>query len=143
MKKSLLLLVLLSNYALAAETIGEVFKTATCGCCHKWMEHAEEEGLKLTSEDLEYNSLVAKKTALNIPATAQSCHTTVIDGYVFEGHVPAADIKKFLTDKPEGAIGLAVPGMPAGSPGMETGFSMNYTVLQLNKDGSSSVFNEY
>lgn len=119
-----------------------VLKSPTCGCCVKWMDHLHDHGFA-TSVD-EPDNLAERKTALGIAPQYRSCHTGIsAQGYVFEGHVPSKFIHGFLASPPEGAIGLSVPGMPVGSPGMEMGERfMQYQVLVLNEDGSSEVYAE-
>ena len=119
-----------------------VLKSPTCGCCVKWMDHLHEHGFA-TSVD-EPDNLAERKTKLGIAPQYRSCHTGIsAQGYVFEGHVPSKFIHGFLASPPEGAIGLSVPGMPVGSPGMEMGERfMQYQVLVLNEDGSSEVYAE-
>jgi hypothetical protein len=118
----------------------DVYKSPTCGCCEKWITHLESHGLK--SSVHHPDDLNTVKDRYRISPRYQSCHTAVSpDGYVFEGHIPAAIIHRFLGEKPEGAIGLAVPGMPVGSPGMEMGEQFTpYDVFLLKKDGSSEVY---
>lgn len=117
-----------------------VYKQPTCGCCVEWMSHLDEAGLETVGNDVA--DLNAVKMQYQIAPRYQSCHTAVSSqGYVFEGHVPARHIKAFLANPPPDAIGLAVPGMPLGSPGMEVGDRFDpYEVLLLKKDGSSEVF---
>jgi hypothetical protein len=117
-----------------------VLKSPTCGCCVKWMDHLHDHGFA-TSVD-EPDNLAERKTQLGIAPQYRSCHTGIsAQGYVFEGHVPSKFIHEFLASPPEGAIGLSVPGMPVGSPGMEMGERfMQYQVLVLNEDGSSEVY---
>ncbi|HSX83943.1 MAG TPA: DUF411 domain-containing protein [Cellvibrio sp.] len=124
----------------AAPITLDVYKSPTCGCCADWITHTEANGFSATIHHPE--DLNAVKQRFGIAPKYQSCHTGVSsDGFVFEGHIPARLIKKFLAEKPTGAIGLAVPGMPIGSPGMEMGERVTpYDVLQLNKDGSTSVY---
>lgn len=116
-----------------------VYKTATCGCCAKWVEHMKQNGFTVHVTDL--NDLSAIKTKHGVPSSAQSCHTAVVNGYVVEGHVPAADVKRMLKEKPAIA-GIALPGMPAGSPGMEVpGIqSPGYQVLSFDKQGATRVY---
>jgi hypothetical protein len=118
----------------------DVYKSPTCGCCVKWMDHVAENGY--TSTGHHPQDLGELKRELGVPARYGSCHTGVSeDGYVFEGHVPARFITQFLADPPEGALGLTVPAMPVGSPGMEYKDQfMPYEVLLLKKDGSVEVF---
>ena len=118
----------------------DVFKSPTCMCCEKWIAHLQAYGFQTTvHHPVDLNQ---EKVTRGIVPKYQSCHTAVSkDGYVFEGHIPAAVIHRFLTEKPKDAIGLAVPGMPVGSPGMEMGDHFNpYDVLLLKADGSSAVY---
>jgi len=119
-----------------------VYKHPQCGCCSKWMTHLTEHGYEVEHQDLQNEHLSALKEKYLIKPKYQSCHTAVTkDGYLFEGHIPAFYIKQFLNDKPEGSIGLAVPGMPVGSPGMEMDDRRDeYKVLLLNQDGTASVY---
>ncbi len=120
-----------------------VAKTSGCGCCLAWMEHLEENDFAVTSENLFGGTLVRMKLDNGIPVKMFSCHTAVVEGYTIEGHVPAADIERLLAEAPD-AVGLAVPGMPIGSPGMD--FSDNrdaYDVFLVKKDGSTEVFSSY
>jgi hypothetical protein len=103
-----------------------VFRDPGCGCCHKWVEHLEANGFTVTLHDAP--SMKAVKARLGVPQEVTACHTAEIGGYVIEGHVPAVAIKRLLAEKPEGR-GLAVPGMPIGSPGMEGGAPETYEVL--------------
>lgn len=125
----------------ASESISlDVYKSRTCGCCEKWIEHLEDKGFNTAvHHPADLNKL---KLAKGIKPRYQSCHTAVSkDGFIIEGHVPADIIQKFLAERPLGAIGLAVPGMPLGSPGMEVGKRRDdYSVLQLNKDGSAEIY---
>ncbi|WP_218309997.1 DUF411 domain-containing protein [Alteromonas antoniana] len=118
----------------------DVFKTASCGCCKKWISHLTQSGVSVASQDLPYLD-VLKRDAGIAPAY-RSCHTAFSsEGYVFEGHVPARYIDAFLASAPENAIGLSVPGMPAGSPGMEMGDRFTpYNIMLLHTDGTASVF---
>lgn len=117
-----------------------VHKTPTCGCCKRWMEHFKEDGFKVYSQD--HQNLNQIKEKYNIDVSYRSCHTTVSsNGFIFEGHIPSKYIKQFLSETHENAIGLSVPGMPLGSPGMEyEDRFMPYEVLILYKDGSSNVY---
>ncbi|PCJ34287.1 MAG: metal-binding protein [Cellvibrionales bacterium] len=120
----------------------DLYKSPSCGCCGKWAEHAEDRGFSLTT----YHPADLNKVKLErgIAASYQSCHTAVsTEGFVFEGHIPARIIQQFLAAPPADSIGLAVPGMPAGSPGMEMGDRFTpYQVLLLKRDGGASVFAE-
>ena len=114
-----------------------VYKTPTCGCCKAWVDHVKENGFAVEVHDL--NDLSAIKKQHGVPAALNSCHTAVVGRYVIEGHVPAGDIRKLLYEKPDIA-GLAVPGMPAGSPGMEGFYKEKYDVFAFTEDGKGSVF---
>ena len=110
-----------------------VVRDAGCGCCEAWVEYLREQGFEVTAEKRKWFELAAYKTKMGIPQAAISCHTATIDGYVVEGHVPATDIKRLLSERPE-SIGLSVPGMPYGSPGMgpESGREA-YDVMLIGK----------
>lgn len=117
-----------------------VYKSPTCGCCTKWVEHLRANGFAV--EIREPADLNAVKDRLGVPADMRACHTAEIDGYVIEGHVPATDVQRLLREKPK-ALGLAVPGMPLGSPGMEADDRRQaYTVWLLQDDGNQS-FTDY
>jgi hypothetical protein len=118
----------------------DVFKSPSCGCCGKWVEHIEENSFTATVQHP--SNLNETKAALGIPPNLSSCHTGVsAEGYFFEGHVPASVMARFLANPPADSAGLAVPGMPAGSPGMEMGSQFTpYNVVLVKKDGSSEVF---
>ena len=117
-----------------------VYKCANCGCCTEWISYANKAGLQSTYQHPEALSVVKDRYA--VQQQMRSCHTTVTnDGYVFEGHIPAKFMAQFLENPPSKAIGLAVPSMPVGSPGMEyKGKFMPYKIFQLNKDGSYEEF---
>jgi hypothetical protein len=116
-----------------------VNKTPTCGCCGVWVEHLKKAGFAVQVHDIENLSPI--KERLGVPFGMGSCHTAEVGGYFIEGHVPADDIKRLLSEKPA-AKGLTVPGMPAGSPGMEvpSGRVDRYDVLLVDKEGKTSVF---
>ena len=118
----------------------DLYKSPTCGCCGKWAEHAEDRGFSLTTHHP--SDLNKLKLERGIAPQYQSCHTVIsADDYVFEGHIPARFIQQFLAAPPADAIGLSVPAMPAGSPGMEMGDRFTpYQVLLLKRDGSAEVF---
>lgn len=118
----------------------DVYKSPTCGCCTKWMDHLAEQGFTSTGHNTD--QLGALKTELGVPTRYGSCHTGVSEhGFIFEGHVPARYISQFLDNPPAGALGLTVPAMPVGSPGMEYKDQfMPYDVLLLKKDGSVEVY---
>ena len=119
-----------------------VHKTTTCGCCKEWVKHAKESEFRTYTQD--HQTLEKIKNKYNIKPEYRSCHTTVSsDGYVFEGHIPSKFITKFLSESHPNAIGLSVPGMPLGSPGMEVGNRfMPYKILILYKDGTSEIYAE-
>lgn len=115
-----------------------VYKSPTCGCCGAWVDHIRQAGF--TVEVVEEANVAPRKRALGVPARLGSCHTAVVDGYVIEGHVPAEDIQRLLAERPV-TRGLAVPGMPVGSPGMEMGSRADpYEVLLFDENGKTQVF---
>lgn len=120
-----------------------VVKDPGCPCCNAWIGHLRDNGFPVSFEERSVEALELYKREKGIPADLSSCHTATVDGYVLEGHVPAAEIRRLLSEKPE-AIGLAVPGMPYGSPGMgpETERAA-YDVILIDKDGSPSTFTRY
>lgn len=119
----------------------EVYKTATCGCCALWVKHLQAAGFTTRVTDMDDLTEVKKKHG--VPAKATSCHTGVVDGYAVEGHVPASDIRRLLKERPAVA-GLAVPGMPLGSPGMEFGDTKQpFNVLTFDKGGQLKVFSTH
>ncbi|MFQ3244547.1 MAG: hypothetical protein ACJAYF_001513 [Arenicella sp.] len=133
----------LSSKAHSTELVMTVYKTPTCGCCQKWVDHMSDNNLQSTVVDLADLSSIKARYA--IAGRYRSCHTGVVvtesGDYVFEGHVPAEHVKTFLANPPKDAIGLSVPGMPLGSPGMEVGDRKDYyQVLLLKTDGSSEVY---
>jgi hypothetical protein len=121
----------------------EVWKSPTCGCCKDWVAHLEGHGFRVKVNDV---GNTAARARLKVPAKLGSCHTALVGRYAIEGHVPAADIHRLLKERPD-AIGLAVPGMPLGSPGMDGPAYDNrqdpYDVLLVAHDGSTQVFNSY
>ncbi len=114
-----------------------VYKSATCGCCSAWVKHLEANGFTVRSVDVD--NLQEMKTASGVPGALASCHTALVEGYVVEGHVPADLVKKMLRERPQIA-GLAVPGMPSGSPGMEGPRKDPYNVMAFEKGGASHVY---
>jgi hypothetical protein len=114
-----------------------VFKSATCGCCAKWVDYVRANGFTPTATNVD--DLKAVKSKHNVPAPLHSCHTAIVEGYVIEGHVPVADIKRLLKERPA-VVGLAVPGMPAGSPGMEGPPPQKYDVVTFDKQGKTRVY---
>jgi hypothetical protein len=114
-----------------------VYKSPTCGCCAKWVEHVKKAGFAVTVKDVPNVGEV--KLANGVPAELASCHTSLVGGYVVEGHVPADVLQKLLKEKPAVA-GIAVPGMPMGSPGMEGSYSDRYNVVAFEKGGKQRVY---
>ncbi len=117
-----------------------VYKSPTCDCCSKWVRHLQDNGFRV--EAINRKNMNSVKSEAAIPRPLASCHTAIIDGYVIEGHVPAADIRRLLKERPDVA-GLTVPGMPMGSPGMEGHRKDNYKVLTFTRTGETSVFSQY
>ena len=120
----------------------QVYKTPTCGCCGKWVTHLQEHGF--ATQVTEMDDLAELKAKHNIPGPAQSCHTAVVDGYVLEGHVPAADVRRLLKERPA-VLGIAVPGMPIGSPGMEVPNMKPepFRVMTFDKQGQLQLFSSH
>jgi hypothetical protein len=120
-----------------------VWKSATCGCCKDWIAYLEKDGFQVISYD---TGNAAVRARMGLPNRYGSCHTAVIDGYVVEGHVPAREIRRLLRDRPA-ALGIAVPEMPIGSPGMDGPAYGNrrepYAVLLVARDGSATVYQQY
>lgn len=120
----------------------EVYKSPTCGCCGKWGEKMVQNGFE--TRDFKSENVIEVKAKFKVPLELASCHTAVIDGYVVEGHVPPAEVKRLLELKPKDTIGIAVPGMPLESPGMEQGsVPEKYDVILFKKDGSQEIFATY
>jgi hypothetical protein len=146
MKRRTLLIAAAAAPAFAAQpgarTRVEVWKSPACGCCKDWMAHLEVHGFEIAKVHDVSNT--GARGRLGIPAALGSCHTALIGGYAIEGHVPAADIARLLRERPANAAGLAVPGMPVGSPGMDgPAYGVRkdaYDVLLVAKDGSHRVF---
>ena len=144
MKKTILgfaLLTALASAALGGETI-EVYKSPDCGCCGKWGEIMKKNGFEIVEHKT--NAIIETKNKYGIPPELSSCHTGIVGGYAIEGHVPAEEIKALLAAKPADVVGISVPGMPLGSPGMEQGGIVeDYDVIAFKKDGTSEVFASY
>ncbi len=117
-----------------------VYKDPGCGCCKSWIEHLIKHGYRVDAKDTPQMTEI--KRSLGVPNGLSACHTAVVNGYLIEGHVPAADIARLLKEKPKVA-GLAVPGMPTGSPGMEGPRKQHYQVLSFDKAGKTKVFASY
>lgn len=129
--------VLACAQSVAAATL-TVTKTANCGCCGGWVEHMRKAGFKVVVRNVEDVAPTARR--LGVPDALRSCHTAEIASYTIEGHVPAADVRRLLATKPQ-AAGIAVPGMPMGSPGMEQGgHKQPYQTLLFNRAGQTTVF---
>ena len=119
----------------------QVWKSPTCGCCSDWMDHLREAGYRVEARDV--SNLAQVKAQLGVPGAVHSCHTALIDGYLVEGHVPAADVDRLLRERPDVA-GIGVPGMPLGSPGMEFGDEIQpYDVLAFTGDGTTRVWSSH
>jgi hypothetical protein len=126
-----------TRLALADAPTITVYKTPTCGCCTSWVEHLREHGFEVETHDL--MSLDPVKRRHGITRSLESCHTAEVDGYVVEGHVPADLIERMLRERPEIA-GLAVPGMPMGSPGMEGAYREHYNILAFDRSGKTEIY---
>jgi len=121
----------------------EVWKSATCKCCGNWVKHLEANGFAVKVTAAGPTTLDQIKRQAGIGEELASCHTAKVGGYVIEGHVPATDIKRLIAERPDG-LGLTVPGMPVGSPGMEQGAETEpYDVLLIKKDGTTQVFERH
>lgn len=139
----LLITAILGPAVYAAEKPVEitVYRSPTCGCCGKWIEHLKQNNFNV--KDNINDAMEEIKTRYGVPKEMASCHTAIVDGYVVEGHVPAADIKTLLKTKPK-VTGLAVPGMVTGSPGMEMGGRVDpYDVMSFDKEKHFQIFNHY
>jgi len=131
------------NAGVSAEEAAEitVYRSPTCSCCEKWLTHLQQD--KFTVKDIVTGDIQAIKAKYGVTAELASCHTAIINGYVIEGHVPAGDIRTLLKSKPKVA-GIAVPGMPAGTPGMEMGAKKEaYDVVSFDAGHRMQVFNSY
>jgi hypothetical protein len=115
-----------------------VYHSKNCSCCEKWTEHLKKNGFTVNS--IPVDDMQKVKMANNIPYSLSSCHTALVDGYIVEGHVPARAIQELLIKKPEGIKGIAVPGMPVGSPGMEGSYKEKYDVLTFGPTEKPKVF---
>ena len=125
------------NLPASATDAVDVYKSPYCGCCEKWVEHLRQTGFDVRTHDV--NDVPAARQRLGMPERFASCHTAKVGGYVVEGHVPAADIRRLLKEKPK-AIGLAVPSMPPGSPGMESTKPVPFNTLLVQAGGATTVF---
>lgn len=131
--------------AATASATMTVYKSASCGCCAGWVEHLKQNGFDVEVRNT--NNLNAVKAKFNVPGAMASCHTGVMNGQVFEGHVPASDIRRFIGGEyhafGQQTHGIAVPGMPHGAPGMETGRQDAYEVVAFSENGRSQAVNRY
>ena len=118
-----------------------VYKTATCGCCKLWVSYLQENGYNVVAKDISDAELTTFTEGKGVPKQLESCHTAIVDGYVLEGHVPVADIKKLLAERPPIA-GLALPGMVSGSPGMPGSSTAHYDIIAFDKKGATSVYSK-
>jgi len=131
----------LSRPAIADRAEMQVFKSPYCGCCAEWVDHMRTAGFSVRVTNME--DMTPAKAHFGIAPDLQSCHTAVVGGYVIEGHVPAGDVQRLLSERPQ-ASGLSVPGMPAGSPGMEQGERRDpYAVILFDQKGARSVYARY
>ncbi len=129
--------------ARAQQTEMIVFKSPTCGCCGKWVDHMRDAGFDVAVRNLDQDALEAEKDRLGVPASLRSCHTAEVAGYVIEGHVPASDVQLLMSFSPD-VRGLAVPGMPIGSPGMEMGDEMEpYSSYAFSDRGDVRRFSQH
>ena len=142
MKNILIVILLLLPITAMAETLPKmtVWKSPSCGCCGNWINHMKAAGFQVEIKNVE--EMQSVKTQSRIPENLRSCHTAKVGGYLIEGHVPAADVKRLLAEK-HITRGLAVPGMPSGSPGMENGEHDPYNVVTFDKNGVTSIFSKH
>jgi hypothetical protein len=131
-----------AHYATGAEqqTV-QVYKSPSCSCCQKWVERMTSSGFKVEVSNVA--DVAPMKRDLGVPPAASSCHTAVVGGYFIEGHVPPEDISRLLAERPKDVIGLAVPGMPVGPPGMEGATAQPYSVFAVRKNGKLEVFADH
>ena len=127
----------LGKVAAQSKIMMGVYKDPTCGCCHKWIEYMEANGFSavVTNGDLR-----PVKARFKIPANLESCHTTLIQGFIFEGHIPVEDVRRLLKEKPKGIVGLTIPGMPASAPGMDGRPFQPYDVLSFDPAGKTTIY---
>ena len=124
-------------------TLVDMYRTRGCGCCLVWADHLRRAGFEVKVSELAAKDLDAMKAKAGLKANQVSCHTALISGYTIEGHVPVREIQRLLQERPN-AAGLTVPGMPTGSPGMESGTTQEaYDVLLFKADGVATVFASY
>lgn len=135
--RPLILVAALLQSASVLATEIDVYKSPTCGCCSKWVKHLRDNGFTVRAHDVQ--NVAPYKIKYGVSQPLASCHTATVNGYTIEGHVPAADIKRLLKEKPK-VTGLAVPGMPMGSPGMEGHRKDAYNVFSFDPNGNVKVF---
>ncbi|WNZ25626.1 DUF411 domain-containing protein [Leptolyngbya sp. NK1-12] len=124
-----------------SEPSAVVYRDPSCHCCGRWIEHLAAAGFQ--PQSIETDDLESLKQQYGVPDQLSSCHTAIIDGYVIEGHVPIADIQRLLAQRPN-LVGITVPGMPIGTPGMESGDQRDsFTVFSFDQQGNQAVFNQY
>jgi hypothetical protein len=131
---------LVATKVTAGVPVIEVYKSPTCGCCGKWAEHLRNDGFAVNVHAIP--GIDAFRVRTGVPAALASCHTALVGGYVVEGHVPATDIRRLLSERPK-ALGVAVPGMPMGAPGMDAPHASGYDVLLFQADGATRVYHAY
>ena len=129
------------NSAFSAEPTITVWKSASCGCCQRWVDYLQDDGFEVTAHNVDDVVSIKQKLGITYPAL-YSCHTAKVSGYIIEGHVPASDIRRLLDERPK-LMGLAAPGMPQMSPGMLSIEPKGYDVLQFNTKQETSVFSSY
>ncbi len=139
------LMLLVFSFSIKAEVVKpleiEVYRSPTCGCCSKWIDHLKEK--QFIVKDYVVDDVQIVKDKYGVPKNMASCHTALINGYVVEGHVPAKDILRLLKNKPD-VVGISVPGMPVGTPGMEMGGRKDpYEVISFDKNKNNQVFSKY
>lgn len=135
---ALLILALASAPALATDVT--MYKSPTCGCCKEWAVHLKANGFNVVSKDVA--NIMPYKGMNGVPAELGSCHTALVEGYTIEGHVPAADIRRLLKERPP-VRGLAVPGMPASAPGMDSGTGERYQTISFDRDGRTAIYAQH
>ena len=129
------------NPAFSAEPTITVWKSASCGCCQRWVDYLQDDGFEVTAHNVDDIVAIKHKLGMTNPAL-YSCHTAKVGGYIIEGHVPASDIRRLLDERPK-LMGLAAPGMPQMSPGMLSIEPKGYDVLQFSRKQETSVFSSY
>ncbi len=139
----ILLVVVLAGCSTQSDTpVVMVYKSPTCGCCEGWIEHMRANGFQVGVQNVDNVATIKKR--FGVPADLMSCHTAIVDGYVVEGHVPAKEVQRLLSERPA-ILGIAVPGMPAGAPGMESPNTapQPFEVVAFDKNGNTEVFARY